>query len=247
MTNSDTRLLEADAKKAFDAAIIYFKNQPIIGVDAIWGLKKVLDRHNDSELAKFVDKMIGINSKDPFIRLVDASAEFVELPASPGVGPKKLFNYLLSCVGKPPEIAISLLREFLSIKGRGYILAHQLCVIEWAQEVGRFLPKDIPEKKESFCSRLLHEQQNDKEFSDLYVERVAFLLLYHPDLNVQDVMEWMRTLVEKQQDDGSWGELMGFFKIDDDDYVNYPPATHSAFLGLLALSEYIYRHARSMH
>ncbi len=140
--------------------------------------------------------------------------------------------------GKPRERAISYINDFLATKESGYILTHQFYVLEWAEQTGLELPKQLTDKKPNILKQILREQLKSKSFSDLYAERAATLLRFGKP-KAKDAAKWIDTIVNAQLKDGNWPVYSTLLTYDGQSAIVTPPASHTAVLSLLALRVYI--------
>ncbi|NQV32543.1 MAG: hypothetical protein HQ515_07605, partial [Phycisphaeraceae bacterium] len=178
---------------------------------------------------------------DPFLQLIDPCAPCVELPVNPGAGLERFYSYMLAPFGTPRERAVSLINDFMAIHSSGYILTHQLLLLQWAEQIGFELPKHMALKKQDLLERILQEQLENHPFSDLYAERVA-ILLYFGHQDPSNAANWVQAIVNAQLQDGNWGIYCETVTFDDESITGELGVSHINALALLSLRTFLDRY-----
>lgn len=196
--------IRGKVEKAYVIGINLIMNEPVLSIGEIWALQQILKFSPDKTLRTFVDGQISNSAGNRFERLVNSKASRFRLPDYPGSGFDQLYIYILAAFGTPESRAISFIHDFLSEDEDGYILTHQLLVLEWAKQSGLQIPEELRKKKTYLLDRIYREQRRDRLFSDLYAERNAILFLFsYP--NPKDAGKWVLTTLNAQLPNGGWG------------------------------------------
>jgi hypothetical protein len=206
---------------------------------SLWTLTKVTEQTGDGRYAGWVKEMVGFAANDRALRLVDSSQPQPVLPIDPGRGFLRFGNYVIAPVGQPAFRARRFIEQFISEAGAGYVLTHQILVIEWAREQGLKLPASVEDRKQQLLNALEREQDADPQFSDLYAERAAVLIMYG-DPAPEKMAAWIAVIVDAQKDDGSWepfGQTVVYDGAKSFSRVGDP--SHTQALALLALASYL--------
>lgn len=238
--NDDLALkqLKERAKIVYVSGMKAVLKESRFNVGDIWALLEILKSAPNRKLRQFVDSKMSSFAGDPFELLINPDAPRVALPVDPGVGLNRLYHYMLALAGFPEKRAISFISDFLSTNESGYILTHQLLVLEWSKQTGLALPDNILLKKNILLERIKQEQLGDESFSDLYAERVA-ILLHFGKQEVADVAKWVKTIVEAHLRDGSWGQYSDSLSYDGGITAGGLGANHTRVLALLAIRDFL--------
>jgi len=205
----------------------------------LWVLTKVTEVTGDERYAGWVKEMIGLATGDRALRLVDRSQPQPVLPVDPGRGVLRFASFVVAPLGQPAIVAQRFIEEFISEAGEGYVLTHQILVIEWAREQGLGLPASTDERERQLLKVLEREQDADSQFSDLYAERAAVLVMYG-NPTPEKAAGWVRVIVDAQREDGSWGEFSQTVVYDGQkSFSRTGDASHTQALALLALAGYL--------
>lgn len=205
----------------------------------LWVLTKVTEVTGDDRYAGWVKEMVGLAKGDRCLRLVDASQPQPVLPADPGRGLLRFANFVAAPVGQPAFLARKFIEQFISEPGEGYVLTHQILVVEWAREQGLELPASAYDRERQLLKTLEREQDADPEFSDLYAERAVVLVMYGNPTS-EKAAPWIRVIVDAQRKDGSWGEFSQTVVFDGQkSFSRSGDASHTQALALLALAGYL--------
>jgi hypothetical protein len=230
--------LRTQAAEAYTSGLATIMREPVLFADEIWALQEISKLTPDEALQQFInDKAAGLG-EDPFLRLIDPNVSRVDLPTDPHSGFTRFYCYVLAPFGKHEERAISYINDFLATEESGYILTHQFIVLEWAEQSGLELPEPLRNKRKGILERILQEQLRDDSFSDLYAERVA-ILLHYKKVKVKYATNWIRTIINAQIEDGSWGVHSDELTYDGQSTIVEPTASHTIALTLLSLRVYL--------
>jgi len=232
--------LRQQAEDAYAMAREAMLSTPLNESDQVWNLQRVLESTPDDQLEAHVLAQLGALEGDPFELLINPEAGRSVLPEDPGSGLFLWFNYLLASVGTPEDRAIEWISNYLSAVASGYVLTHQILVIEWARQTGLEVPTTITSQLEPLLERLSAEHVADTAFSDLYAERAAVLLLYG-DASPQQAATWVTIIVDSQVENGTWegGEITVSF--DSETATTDAATNHTTTLSMLALRLYLDR------
>lgn len=138
-------------------------------------------------------------------RLVDPDAERPQVAddLQENVFPR-MTEAARASLGEPKSKALDQLREYTGEEATGYLLSHQVLVLEWWRDGGRDLPEDLQARKKDLLQKVREEQRKAEGFSPLFAARAAVLLLVGGDRCPSDFERWARTIFEAQKEDGSW-------------------------------------------
>lgn len=210
----------------------------------LWNLSKLTEFTGDGRYAGWVTEMIRFSVHDPSLRLVDLSQPQPVLPLDPGRGLQRFANYVSAPVAQPTFRARRFIVQFISEAGAGYVLTHQILVIEWAREQGLKLPASVEDRKQQLLNALEREQDADPKFSDLYAERAAVLIMYG-DPAPEKMAAWIAVIVDAQKDDGSWGTFGQTVVYDGaKSFSRVGEPSHTQSWALLALASYLKQQQR---
>ncbi len=238
VSNLNLTRLRTQAAEAFTSGIAAIMREPVLSVDEIWVLREILKLTPDEALQQFVnDKIAGLRGNS-FLRLIDPNVSRIDLSADQYSGFSRFYSYVLAPFGMPEERAISFINDFLATEESGYILTHQFLVLEWAEQTDLELPEPLRNKRKGILERILQEQLADDSFSDLYAERAAILLRFKKP-KAKDAVNWIRTIVNAQLKDGSWGIYSKELTYDGQSTILKPTASHTIVLSLLSLRVYL--------
>jgi hypothetical protein len=206
----------------------------------LWNLSKLTEYTGDGRYAGWVTEMLSLAAAgDTSLRLVDLSQPQPVLPLDPGRGLLRFANYVLAPVAQPAFRARGFIVQFISEAGEGYVLTHQILVVEWAREQALKLPASVDDRKKQLLKALEREQDADTKFSDLYAERAAILIMYS-DPAPQKVAAGIGLIVDAQGDDGSWGAFSKTVVYDGKKVVAPKgEPSHTQSWALLALASYL--------
>lgn len=209
----------------------------------LWIMRKLTEYTGDGRYGDWVDEMVPLaSSNDRALRLVDPSRPKPVLPVDPGRGFLRFGNFVVAPVGQPELLARRYVLQFISEAGEGYVLTHQIVVIEWAREQGLTLPASVEDRKQQMLQALEREHDADPQFSDLYAERASILVMYG-DAPPEKMATWIGLIVDAQRKDGSWEPSSQTVVYDGRESVaKRTEASHTQALALLALAGYLKHH-----
>lgn len=209
-------------------------DQHFSDMGVIWILKNINDRYCQDERLQnlWQSKKEGALAKDKYQeaynKLLEPNYEFIydeaDLQKNATGEFDEIFIPIIYCSDRGVQDAnVKLLAE-LSDQG-GYISAHALLGAYWIKERGCYDEEIIDEIIVAKANELIQAQNQDQEFSDLYAERVAFLIYagFRQDIKP----EWIKTILEAQQNDGGWPTGIG-----------EPASYHATALAMWALVQY---------
>lgn len=222
----------------YQQEIKYIMSVQQIRVDELWALKKISQLSNDDALKKFIDIKSSAIKHDPFLLLLDNKAKKMSLPLDSGKGSQKLFHFMMAPFGQPAKRAFGFTKEFLAYELTGYLLAHQLLVLEWAEQMGSFDTKSFSQRKKELLNKLYKEQNNDSVFSDLYAERAAILLNSKTGKR-KEHEQWIDNMIESRQKTGGWSEFELKQAFDGEPALIKPGNMHTRVLVLWAMQIYL--------
>lgn len=230
--------LHAQAEQAYIAGLADLMQGAQTRVGEVWLLQKILRSHPDEKLQGFVDHMVIQLATDPFVRLINPAVMRLDLPEDPGKGLQRLGTYFGAPIGAPAERAISYIRDYLSHDETGYILTHQLLVLEWAEEAGLELPAELLAMKPKLLDKIKAEHLADAVFSDLYAERAALLLLLGAPTSAEAAL-WTQTTLDAQQKYPNWRGLSWTYTYDGASQEIIGDPVHTQALALTVLRLYL--------
>lgn len=230
----DYQAMRKEAGQAYAAGLKKIMQESALSVGEVWVLSEILKYEPNIALREFqarsVDKLTG----DPFLRLITPTAPLSDLPVDPGTGTVRFYAYMLAPFGTPEERAISYLNDFLSTPETGYALTHQFLALHWAAQVGLKHPEKLFPQKQYLLERIHQEQVADPFFSDLFAERTA-LLFHFSNPGSNDVIQWVRAVLDAQLPDGTWGRHSAQLSYDGQSVTVHTEAAHTSALALLIL------------
>ncbi len=240
----DPRALRIRASRAYAAGLAAITQEPISAVGDAWVLREICMLAPDRALQQYLNDSAVNYVDDPFLRLIDPCAPLIELPVDPGTGLNRFYNYMLAPFGTPRERAMAFIHDFMTLNASGYILTHQFLLLQWAEQIGFELPEHLVIMRHERLEQILQEQLRNDSFSDLYAERVA-LLLHFGNQNPENATKWVKTIVDAQLQDGSWGSYSETIAFDDQSVTWEPGVSHISALALLSLRTYLDRYQES--
>lgn len=208
-------------------------------VDAIWFVQQVVNITPDPELEAWAEVYKPGYVSHPYYPLIEPTAPLPALPVDPGTGLLKLLVYVSACVGSPDPLAFSYLDALVSTVEEGYVTTHQLVAIEWALGAGRTLSQSLLDERPVLLAKIEAEHAADPIFSDLYAERMAFMMLFG-DPDPADVEVWIEKMLDAQTADGVWDVYA--FELSYDGETAFGLTSnlrHVRGLSLLALTIYL--------
>ena len=237
----DHRAIRMRASKAYAAGLAAITKEPISSVGDAWILQEICKVAPDTALQQYINDNAVNHVGDPFHLLIDPCAPRIELPVDPGTGLNRFYNYMLAPFGTPRERAMIFIHDFMAFHASGYILTHQFLLLQWAEQIGFELPEHLVIMRQEHLERILQEQLRNHSFSDLYTERVA-LLLHFGCQAPENAANWVKTIVNAQLQDGSWGMYSETITFDGQSVTGEPGVSHISALALLSLRTYLDRY-----
>lgn len=233
--------LRPKARQSLLSGVSALTGEEKFDVGDVWAAQQILKIYPDENLQSWVDAA-AIEEKDhPLGLLVHPEARRALLPSKPDEGATRFMQYLYAPCGRPAARAARFVEDFASTEESGYVLAHQLLTIVWSEQTGVELPAETIARKEALWKRLLDEQYDDDEYSDLFVERAALLQAYgEPPHN--EVLRWIDVIVKAQNPDGTWLDRRSAKSTyNGEEFETTPWRAHTTVLALWALADYFHR------
>ena len=239
------RDLRARAEEAFEAARAQTLQEPLdVRLDAVWHIDMLLRVRPDPQLAWWADVRRRIVSDHKSYRLVEPTAPRVPLPKDPGTGLEKWYTYMEAPFGRPEQLAAEFIAEYLgpelAAPEKGYILTHQLAVLEWSKQTGLELPPYLTAMKPVLLARIAAEHAKDDTFSDLFVERMFFLVIWG-DPSDAELERTVRIIVDAQVEPGVWAPPPVTLTYDGESHFTEVEPEHARKMAMVVLAEYLRR------
>ncbi len=231
--------LRQQAEASWEAARNAVLASPRTEVDAVWFTRLALEHRPDPELESWIAGQIPLHEGEPFYPIL-APTERSKKPLGedPGRGMVRWTNYLIASVADPEPLAMRYLADYLALDASGYILTHQLTALVWAEATGRRVPEALRAKRGRLLERIAAEQAADDLFSDLWVERAAFLSAFgEPDRATLE--SWVRKIVENHLGGGDWGDGASEIEFDGHALVAHHAREHLRGLAMVVLARYL--------
>ena len=99
-------------------------------VGEAWFLQQLAAQRNDADLRALVTDTERRLANHEAARLLRRDAAPVALPEDRGRGIARLATYVYAPFGEPAERAIAFIQDFTSAPANGYVLTHQIRVLE---------------------------------------------------------------------------------------------------------------------
>lgn len=207
--------------------------------DVLWGLAQIKRHKPDRALDAFIAEQKRRMENQHYLPGVFTTAPRIPLPVDPGEGISRFFNYVKAPFGAPEERALTFIQQYIADDQDGYILTHQFLCLVWAEQAGLPVSESMLLRKEQLLQRIYDEQRAvpDVDSLDLYMERVALLLMYEEAgrLDVRLVHRWLRTILDLQLADGSWPLSKTRIEYDGASTMLTSPRSHTTVLGMMVL------------
>ena len=241
--------LETRAQAAFDAARANTLREPLDGrIDAVWHTDLLLAIRPDSQLQFWADTRRRLQSDHLTYRLIEPSAALTELPEEPGTGMDKWYVYMRAPFGVPRERAVRYVSDYLgpalAAPESGYVLTHQLTVLEWSRMTELPLPEELWERKPLLLARIAEEHAADDKFSDLFAERICLLSVYG-NPGDEELERSVRIIVDAQTEPGVWAPPPITLVYDGQSHHTEVEPEHARKMSMVALAEYLRRTAET--
>ncbi len=234
------------AARAFTAAIhaLGAPDAPAMEVGEAWFLQQLAAQRNDPELRALVSETQKRLATNQAARLLSRDAAPMPLPEDPGHGITRLATYVFAPAGEPVPRAVSFIDAFTATPDTGYVLTHQLLVLEWARSVGLPLPDAILQRREGLLTRIAAEQAADTRFSDLFAERAAILLAFTTPSR-GDADRWIDVIAGAAPADGRWVSTRSTIQYDGQQASASHPWAHTTGFVAAATGFYLLRSGTS--
>lgn len=229
------------AARALYKGIQALSREKEMGVGEVWFLQQLLRVRNDAVLRERVERAVHEVATAPNALLVNSGARRLPLPDYAGRGIRRLMNSVLAPVGEPIERAQQFIADFVATEEEGYVLSHQLLVLQWARTVGLPVPQEASQHRRRILQRMAAEQAGSSEFTDLFAERAAVLLLYGSPRR-EEAERWVDVIVHAQRPEGHWLDPRpSSFTYDGQRAIAVHPAAHTTAGATAALGFFLHR------
>lgn len=237
--------LPARAEAAFEAARAKTLREPLYGrIDAVWHVDLLRSIRPDPQLRFWANARRRLLSDHATYRLIEPSAPLTELPDDPGRGLDKWSVYMKAPFGKPRALAVRYVRDYLGPPGAapesGYVLTHQLAVLEWSRMTDLPLPQELWDRKPALLDAIAEEHADDDAFSDLFAERICFLSVYGNPSD-EELARSVKILVDAQVEPGVWAPPPVTLAYDGESRQTEVEPEHARKMAMVALAEYLRR------
>lgn len=230
------------ARRSYERAKESMLLEESVNSDVLWGLMQL--NKKGSALDAFIEKSKSTVYHRFYIPCVFPELPRIELSEDLGRGIKRFFNNVKVPFGGPEKLAESQLRNFIDEECSGYIRTHQFLCLVWAEQGGLSVTEAMRGRRQQLLDNIYEEQCGvDKVDSvDLYMERVALILMYGPDDKVDSdiVDQWIDTIIDMQLADGSWPLSKTLIEYDGASTLLSSPRSHTTVLAMMALDSYIH-------
>jgi hypothetical protein len=228
------------AARTFAGAVAALRQGEPMEIGEAWFLQQLAAEREDAALQALVEDTGRRLADHRAARLLRADAPSPALPENPGRGIERLANYVFAPVGTPPERAAAFIDDFTATPGTGYVLTHQLLVLEWARSVGLPLPTPVAARRNDLLARIANEQAADAAFSDLFAERAAILLAFSTPAGA-DADRWMDVIAAAAPADGRWVSAKSMLSYDGQQAAASHPWLHTTGFVAAASGFYLQR------
>jgi hypothetical protein len=237
--------LRARAAEAFEAARTHTLKEPLDGrLDAVWHIDMLLQVRPDPQLEWWANLRRRLLTRHETYRLIEPTAPLALLPESPGTGIDKWRVYMRAPFGAPQRTAVRYVEEYLgpdlAAPESGYILTHQLTVLEWSKATELPLRAELWEREPVLLGRIAAEHAADDVFSDLFAERI-FLLSVYGNPSDQELERSVRVIVDAQVEPGVWAPPPVTITYDGEAWDTPVEPEHARKMAMIALAEYLAR------
>jgi len=237
--------LRTRAATAFEAARAHTLRESLDGrLDAVWHVDLLLQMRPDPQLKWWTDVRRPLLKSHKTYRLIEPTAPLHPLPDDPGTGLDRWSVYMRAPFGTPPSTALRFVADYLGPElvapESGYILTHQLAVLEWAKQAGLEVPTELLERKPVLLEHISAEHAKDDEFSDLFAERIMFLIVYG-DPTDEELERSVRVIVDAQVKPGIWAPPPITLTYDGESNFTEVEPEHARKMSMIALAEYLRR------
>jgi len=234
------------AARALAAAVHALRapDAPAMEVGEAWFLQQLAAQRDDADLRALVADTERRLATHEAARLLRRDAAPIALPEDPGRGIARLATYVYAPLGEPADRAIGFIDDFTATPATGYVLTHQILVLEWARHVGVALPDAVWQRRDGLLARIAAEQAADTQFSDLFAERAAILLAFAtPERGEAD--RWIDVIAPAVQPDGRWLSTRSPIAYDGQQATANHPWVHTTGFVAAATGFYLQRSGAS--
>jgi hypothetical protein len=237
--------LRARAAEAFEAARTHTLKEPLDGrLDAVWHIDLLVQIRPDPQLEWWANLRRRLLTRHETYRLIEPTAPLALLPENPGTGIDKWQVYMRAPFGAPQDTAVRYVEEYLgpelAAPESGYILTHQLAVLEWSKMTELPLPAELREREPVLLERIAAEHAADDVFSDLFAERI-FLLSVYGNPSERELERSVRIIVDAQVEPGVWAPPPVTITYDGEAWETPVEPEHARKMAMIALAEYLAR------
>lgn len=223
---------------AFDRALAYLEKNEPSSVEDAFVMSHLLEDIEREGLEEFVQKGREKFKDDPSIWYLVAGSPRIAIPATLPKG-RELYDLITSTPhADPPRRSFDLIIDFFVTPHQGYLLTHQVFMLEVAKSRGIELPPTIFPNGSQFISKIYLEQREDTQFSDLYARRTLMLLLYSVPPE-ELARNWVNIVLAAQQEDGSWSDSKPYdLELDGEAFTITPDPVSTTVMATFAVSAF---------
>ena len=223
---------------------LHAPDAPAMEIGEAWFLQQLAAQRDDPALRALVADTERRLADHRAARLLRHDAPALPLPEDPGHGIMRLANYIFAPAGEPPTRATAFIDDFTANPASGYVLTHQLLVLEWARSVGLALPAAVAQRRDGLLAQIAAEQRADRSFSDLFAERAAILLAFTtPEPAEAD--RWLEVIGAAAPADGRWVSARSMIAYDGQQASANHPWAHTTGFVAAASGFYLQRRGTS--
>jgi len=219
-----------------EKGINWILTQNNFDVGTLWVLGKLCQDTNSKRLKELYQRELGAARKDDrfkyYLKLFDNEVVIEKIPKSKAISRADLMimeDWLIAAVNcKDFTPSEEILKELFDNRYSGYLSTHQLLAIMWLKEQG-YQDGRIEPKIKEIVEQMVLEQTDKDKFTDLFVERIAFIL--YAGYREKIERRWIETILDAQKEDGHW--------IPPPPEINaYISDLHTTILAVWALIQY---------
>lgn len=192
-----------------EKGINWILTQRNFDVGTLWVLGNLCQDTNSKRLKELYQRELGAARQNErfkyYLKLFDDEVIIEKIPKSKAISRADLMimeDWLIAAVNcKDFTPSEEVLRELFDNKYSGYLSTHQLLAIRWLKEQG-YQNERIEPKIKEIVEQMVLEQVGEDEFSDLFVERTAFIAYAGYRKKIE--RKWIETILDVQKEDGHW-------------------------------------------
>ena len=198
-----------DTAVSVEKAISWILAQSDFTVGTLWALDQLCEKTRSKGLKELYQRELRAGRQEKsfkyYLKLFDNEVTLHEIPESRAKSRSGLMimeDWLIAaanCEDFAPSEEV--LRELFENRYSGYLSTHQLLAIMWLRDQG-YLDERIEPRIRKLVEQMVLEQAGGDEFTDLFVERVAFI--FHAGYGEKVESRWIKTILDAQKEDGSW-------------------------------------------